>query len=129
MKCKIVLRKNEIPVGKLKNLIEQLRGNPDPSTFRGGDLRRLSKDGYFPVFDFGRQYREEQESWDKAEKLTLQLIDLRKRLKGAEDLDTLDSMGNLVSIYQKQGRWKEAEELDRQSMQTRNRFIWIDDSC
>jgi len=60
VKCKIVLRKNGIPVGKLKDLIKQLRGNPDPSTFRGGDLRRLSKDGYFPVFDFGRQYREEQ---------------------------------------------------------------------
>jgi len=80
------------------------------------------------IVDLASTY-EDQESWDKAEKLTLQLIDLRKRLKGAEDLDTLDSMGNLVSIYQKQGRWKEAEELDRQSMQTRNRFIWIDDSC
>ena len=26
----------------------------------GSSLRRLSKDGYLPMFDFGRQYREEQ---------------------------------------------------------------------
>jgi hypothetical protein len=34
---------------------------------------------------------------------------------------TLTSMANLASIYWNQGRWEEAENLERQVMETRSR--------
>jgi hypothetical protein len=37
---------------------------------------------------------------------------MRKRMLGDEHPDALTSMGNLASTYWKQGRWKEAEELE-----------------
>ena len=38
---------------------------------------------------------------------------------GQEHPDTLTSMDNLASTYQNQGRWKEAEELEVQVMETK----------
>ena len=40
-----------------------------------------------------------------------------------EHPDTLTSMANLASTYWNQGRWKEAEELDVQVMETRKRML------
>jgi Tetratricopeptide repeat len=37
--------------------------------------------------------------------------------------DTLTSIGNLASTYWNQGRWKEAEELEVQVMETRKRVL------
>jgi tetratricopeptide (TPR) repeat protein len=37
--------------------------------------------------------------------------------------DTLISMANLASTYRNQGRWKEAEELEVQVMETRERVL------
>ena len=48
---------------------------------------------------------------------------MRKRVLGAEHPDTLTSMGNLELIYGNQGRWKEAEELEVQVMETRKRVL------
>jgi hypothetical protein len=42
---------------------------------------------------------------------------------GEEHLDTLTSMANLASTYSNQGRWKEAEELEVQVMETRKRVL------
>jgi hypothetical protein len=44
-------------------------------------------------------------------------------VQGEEHPDTLTSMGNLTSTYRNQGRWKEAEELDVQAMETRKRVL------
>ena len=43
-------------------------------------------------------------------------MDMTKKLLGAEHPDTLRSMANLAVIYGKQGRWKEAEQLQIQDM-------------
>ena len=42
---------------------------------------------------------------------------------GEEHPDTLSSMANLAATYWKQGRWKEAEDLQVQVMQTSLRRI------
>ncbi|KAF1807874.1 hypothetical protein P152DRAFT_383950, partial [Eremomyces bilateralis CBS 781.70] len=51
----------------------------------------------------------------EAEELEVQVKETRKRVLGAEHLDTLTSMANLASTYRNQGRWKEAEELETSS--------------
>jgi Tetratricopeptide repeat len=53
---------------------------------------------------------------NNAEQLQLQVMDMRKKLLGAEHPDTLTSMANLASTYWKQGRWNEAEQLQVQVM-------------
>ena len=49
-----------------------------------------------------------------------------KRVLSQEHPDTLTSMGNLASTFWKQGRWKEAEELEVPVMETRNRVLGQD---
>jgi hypothetical protein len=51
------------------------------------------------------------------------MVKMRKRVLGQEHPDTLTSMGNLASTYKNQGRWKEAEELNVQMMETRKRVL------
>ena len=45
---------------------------------------------------------------------------------GLDHHDTLTSKGNLVWIYRSQGRWKDAEGLEVQVMETRKRTIGLD---
>jgi len=47
----------------------------------------------------------------------------RKRVLGTEHPDTLSSMANLASTFWNQGRWKEAEELEVQVMETSLRVL------
>ena len=49
--------------------------------------------------------------YKEAENKTKMSVDMRKSILGAEHPDTLSSMRNLASTYSKQGRTKEAEEL------------------
>ena len=51
------------------------------------------------------------------------MIETRKRVLGAEHLDTLTSMANLASTFWNQRRWKEAEELFVQVIETRKRVL------
>ena len=53
----------------------------------------------------------DQERWNEAEDLELQVIDISKKLLGPEHPDTILSMGDLASTYSYQGRWNEAEQL------------------
>ena len=48
---------------------------------------------------------------NNAEKLAVQVMDMRKKLLGVEHLDTLNSMAHLANTYQSQERWNEAEQL------------------
>jgi hypothetical protein len=47
----------------------------------------------------------------------------RKRVLTDEHPDTLASMANLAATYRNQGRWKEAEELEVQVLETRKRVL------
>ena len=53
---------------------------------------------------------------ENAEQLQVHVMDMRKKLLGAEHPDTLISMANLASTYKDQGRWIEAEQLEVQVM-------------
>ena len=48
---------------------------------------------------------------------------MRKKALGEKHPSTLASMGNLASVYQEQGRWKEAEELWVQVLEIKKRTI------
>jgi hypothetical protein len=50
-------------------------------------------------------------------------MEMSKRVLGDEHPDTLTSMGNLALTYSNQGRWKEAEELEVQVIETRKRVL------
>lgn len=39
------------------------------------------------------------EQWEEAEKLFVQVIQIRRRVQGADHLDTLSSMANLASTH------------------------------
>ena len=54
----------------------------------------------------------ENRDWKNAEKMWIQVMDMRMRILGAEHSDTLLSMGNLARMYNDLGKWNEAEELE-----------------
>jgi Tetratricopeptide repeat len=51
----------------------------------------------------------EQGRWNEAEKLQVDVVEMSKRLLGAEHPDTLSSMASLATTYRQQGRWSEAD--------------------
>jgi tetratricopeptide (TPR) repeat protein len=61
--------------------------------------------------------------WNEAEKLEVDVMELRKRLFGVEHPDTLTSMSNLATTYWQQGRWNEAEMLQVDVMELSKRLL------
>jgi hypothetical protein len=51
------------------------------------------------------------------------VIETRKSVFGQEHSDTLTSMANLASTFWNQGRWKEAEELQKQELDMCSRVL------
>jgi hypothetical protein len=60
---------------------------------------------------------------NNAEQLKVQVLDMRKKLLGAEHPDTISSIGNLASTYRNQGRLNEAEKLEVQVMVIRKKLL------
>ena len=75
-----------------------------------------SKVGKKMVYDNIASTYWNQGRWNEAEKLQVQVMDMRKKLLGEEHPLTLTSMANLASTYQNQGRWNEAEKLELEVM-------------
>jgi Tetratricopeptide repeat len=65
----------------------------------------------------------ENGDWKNAEQLEVQVMDMRKKLLGAEHLDTLSSMANIAVTYENQGKWIEAEQLQVQVMDMRKKLL------
>ena len=65
----------------------------------------------------------ENGDWKKAEQLQAQVMDMRKKLLGAEHPHTLSSMENLAGTYCSQGRWNEAEQLEVQVLEMRKKLL------
>ena len=59
--------------------------------------------------------------WNEAEVVFTEAPEIYDRDPGAEHPSTLISMANLASTIWNQGRWKEAEDLEVQVMETRGR--------
>jgi hypothetical protein len=53
----------------------------------------------------------------------VQVMEVRKRVLGAEHPDTLASMHNLAVTFSDQGRWTEAEALQVQVMEVKKRVL------
>ena len=62
-------------------------------------------------------------SYNSAAQRRAQSLYIRRKFLNKEDSRVLSGMGNLVSTYRNQGRWKEAEELEVQVMETRKRVL------
>jgi tetratricopeptide (TPR) repeat protein len=65
----------------------------------------------------------ENGDWDNAEQLDVQVVDMRKKLLGAEHIHTLDSIAYLSRTYRSQGRWNEAEQLNVQVVDMRKKLL------
>ena len=61
----------------------------------------------------------ENGDWNKAEELVVQMMNMRKKLLGAEHPSTLKSMQHLAGTYWYQGRWNEAEQLEIKALDMR----------
>ena len=64
----------------------------------------------------------ENGDFNSAEQLIVQVMDMRKKVLGADHPETLTSMGNLALTYGNQGRWNEAEQLQIQVMDIRKKL-------
>jgi tetratricopeptide (TPR) repeat protein len=64
-----------------------------------------------------------QGQYDVALDKCTKALTIRETLLGAEHPSTLTSKANLASTYRNQGRWKEAEELEVQVMETSSRVL------
>ena len=61
--------------------------------------------------------------WKHTEELEIQVLDMRKKLLGAEHPHTLLSMENLVYTYLGQEKWNEAEKLGLQVLDMRKKVL------
>jgi hypothetical protein len=60
---------------------------------------------------------------DEEQVIAMQIMITNSKSLGPEHPETLISMANLASIYDKRGRWKEAEELLLQIVETKKRVL------
>jgi len=67
-------------------------------------------------------YADEVGNYNTAEKMKIQAVNAYEAL-GLDDTMILASKNNLAETYRKQGRWKEAEELEVQVMETSLRVL------
>ena len=67
----------------------------------------------------------ENGDYNNAEQLQCQVMDMRKKLFGAEHPDTVTSITNLAAIYHSQGKWNEAEQLETQVMEMSMKLLGI----
>ena len=65
-------------------------------------------------------------SYHLSEIINQRLSAQNERVLGLENPETLNSMANLASTFWNQGRWKEAEELEVQVMETRKRVLGLE---
>jgi hypothetical protein len=66
---------------------------------------------------------ETQGRYKEAETLNLQVLEIRKRVLGAEHPDALVSMHNLAVVFGEQGRYSEASKLMEECVQLRTRIL------
>ena len=66
---------------------------------------------------------EEIGDWNNAKQLGVQVLDMRKKLLGAEHPDTLKGMGTLAKEYRNLGKLNEAEQLEVQVLDMRKKLL------
>ena len=66
---------------------------------------------------------EEYQDWNNAEQFAMEVLNMRKKLLGAEHQDTLKSMETLAYSYGSQGKDKEAEQLYVQVLNMQKKLL------
>ena len=66
---------------------------------------------------------------DLAEQRLERSLNIRRKYLDDEDPRVFSSMANLALTFANQGRWKEAEDLQREAMQTSSRVLGEDHPC
>ncbi|KAK2038272.1 FabD/lysophospholipase-like protein [Colletotrichum somersetense] len=61
-----------------------------------------------------------------AEQMHRQTLELRKKVLGLENPDTLASMNNLAEVFRSQGRSEEAEEMHRQTLELMEKVLGLE---
>ena len=61
--------------------------------------------------------------WSEAEQLEIQILDMRKKLLGAEHPNILESMTNLATTFLNQGKWNDLEQLEFQTLDMRKKML------
>jgi len=79
------------------------------------------------LFHAAGAYLSSQGWWKEAEKLQREAVELRTELLGDENVDTLQSMGNLAFTYRAQGRREEAESTFQRVMEGIVRLLGEED--
>jgi tetratricopeptide (TPR) repeat protein len=64
--------------------------------------------------------------WNEAEKLGVQVLEQRRKLLGADHIDTIQAAGELALVYSKQGRHSEAEKLDLEALDQRRKILGLE---
>jgi hypothetical protein len=54
--------------------------------------------------------------YNSAAAMLKKAVEVRERILGAEDSDTLSSVSNLAGVLQDQGKYEEAEQMNRQAL-------------
>jgi len=78
--------------------------------------------GLWPIWQLHSGTKESGRMLRSCQALEVQVLDMTKRILGAEHPDTLMAMANLAATFQSQEKWKDAEELNVQSLDIRNRL-------
>jgi tetratricopeptide (TPR) repeat protein len=116
----------EFPIGKYENwtICQALFPHAEMALECRPENKEIQRQWASIVFKAG-WYADEAGNYDTAEKLKIQAVNTYETL-GSEDTMTLASKNNLAEIYRKQGRWKEAEELEVLVMETRKRVLGVE---
>ena len=69
---------------------------------------------------------EEQGYSTEAEDLQVQVLNVRKRVLGVDNLDTIRAMAHLAPTYASLGKYMKAKKLEKQVLDARNRILGVE---
>nr|XP_036584595.1 uncharacterized protein CTRU02_05670 [Colletotrichum truncatum]KAF6794113.1 hypothetical protein CTRU02_05670 [Colletotrichum truncatum] len=61
--------------------------------------------------------------YGEAEQMHRQTLEMRKKVLGPENPNTLSSMNNLAGVFDSQGKYEEAEQMHRQALEMRKKVL------
>ena len=118
LSCAISRRLTSYDYGLRQLIFSHIKANES----HGSDMG-ITKKYYDDKCNNFRFVMEEVGDWNNAEQLARQVLDMRKKLLGADHPDTLISMGDLANTYYRQGKLNEAEQLAVQVLDLRKKMF------
>ncbi|KAK0938415.1 hypothetical protein LTR29_010055 [Friedmanniomyces endolithicus] len=97
-----------------------------PHANLASDLKLSGRDGSLPLASIlykAAQFMLEQGQLEAAEAMDRRALDIRERILGKEDFNTLASFNNLALVFKKQGKYEVAEVMYRQVLEASERVL------